>query len=213
MFRKLKYTVRTATTAELALQAMNDSLPALVITEISFPGMSGMAFLQEMKQNPLLKGIPVIIHTSDCTQSTREKCMSLACVGYFNKPAEPDELYRAIQKATESTPRSMIRIETTLKVEVGEASGGGKRVETVTSLSEGGLYIQTQKPDAVNTILPLTIFFPNRQVTVRAEVHYSSVKVGGQHKQPGMGLQFININLGDKIFIRGFIKDQISKGI
>jgi CheY-like chemotaxis protein len=215
VFRKLKYTVRTATTAELALKALNDSVPSLVITDILLSNMSGMEFLKKMKQNPQLRAIPVIIHTSDITKSLQEKCMAMGCVGYFNKPAEPDVLYRAIQKATEATPRRMIRIETSLKVEVGDGtvSGGGKREETVTSLSEGGLYVQSLTPEPVNTILTLTIFFASKQVTAQAEVHYSSVTIGGQHKQPGMGMQFVNISAEDKFFIRGFIKDQIAKGL
>lgn len=215
MFRKLKYTVRTATTAELALRAMSESLPALVITDTTLPNMSGMAFLKEIRKDPRLKAIPVIIHASNSIDGVQAECKAMGCIGYFNKPAEPDALYRAIQAATEATPRSTIRIETSLKVEVGNgtASGAGKRMETVTSLSEGGLYIQTLTPEAVKTILTLKIFFTNRQVTVKAEVHYSSVKIGGQHKQPGMGMQFTSIGPEDKVFIRGFIKDQIAKGL
>jgi len=215
MFRKLGYAVRTVTTAALALKAMDESLPVLVITDISLPDMSGIDLLKEMKENRRLKAIPVIIHTADCSQGLQEKCMAMGCVGYFNKPAEPDALYRAIQAATESTPRSTIRIETSLKVEVGEetASGKGKRMETVTSLSAGGLYVRTLTPEPVNTVLPLKIFFANRQVTAKAEVHYSSVKIGGQHKQPGMGMQFVSISQEDKAFISEYIKEQIAKGL
>jgi two-component system cell cycle response regulator DivK len=211
MLKKLEYTVRTATTAELALQAMEDSLPALVMTETSLPGMSGVTLLETMKEDPRLKTIPVIIHTSDDAQSVREKCMAKGCAGYFKKPAEPDALYRAIQSATEATPRSTIRIETSLTVEVGDS--GSVRKEVVTSLSEGGAYVRTLTPAAVNTVVPLKIFFTNRQVSVKAEVHYSSVKIGGQHKQPGMGMQFVSISQEDKVFIREFIKEQIAKGL
>lgn len=215
MLKKLEYTVRTATTAELALQTMNDSLPALIMIETSLPNMSGVSLLKKMKEDPRLKTIPVIIHTSDNDQAVQDKCMSLGCVGYFKKPVDPDALYRAIQSATEATPRRTIRIETSLKVEVGDgtAAGGSVRMEVVTSLSEGGVYVRTLTPEAVNTVVPLKIFFTNRQVSVKAEVHYSSVKVGGQHKQPGMGVQFVSINPEDKGFIRAFIKEQIAKGL
>lgn len=215
MLKKLEYTVRTATTAELALQAMNDSLPALVMTETSFPGMSGVTLLKRMKEDPRLRTIPVIIHTFDDDQSVREKCMAIGCAGYFKKPVELDALYRAIQSATEATPRRTIRIETSVTVEVGDntAAGGSVRKEVVTSLSEGGAYVRTMTPAAVNTVVPLKICFINRQVTVKAEVHYSSVKIGGQHKQPGMGMQFVSISPEDTIFIREFIKEQIAKGL
>jgi len=177
--------------------------------------MSGMTLLKEMKSDSRLRAIPVIIHTADYAQSSQEKCMAMGCVGYFNKPAELDVLYRAIQAATEATPRRVIRIATSLKVDVGggTAADGGLRTEVVTSLSEGGLYIQSLTPEAVNTVVPLKIFFTNRQITVKAEVHYSSVKIGGQHKQPGMGMQFVNIKPEDKVFIKEYIKEQIAKGL
>jgi DNA-binding NarL/FixJ family response regulator len=168
-----------------------------------------------MKRNVQLRSIPVIIHTAEVDPVTREACTSAGCAAYFEKPAELDTLYKAIQSATESTPRQTIRIETSLNVLVGSVASVGEeaRMETVTSVSEGGLYIKTYLPEALNSIVPLTIFFPNREVKVNAEVHYSSLKIGGQHKQPGMGMQFVNIKHEDKTFIRGYIKEQIAKGL
>ncbi len=215
MLKKLEYTVRTATTAKLALQAMNDSLPALIMIDTSLDDMSGVSLLEKIKKDRRLKTIPVIMHTSDSDRAVQDKCVALGCVAYFKKPVEPDELYRAIQSATEATPRRTIRIEASLKVEIGDGPSAGRsvRTETVTSLSENGLYIKTLTPEAVNTRVPLKIFFTNRQVNVKAEVHYSSVKIGGQHKQPGMGMQFVSISPEDKAFIREFIKEQIAKGL
>jgi CheY-like chemotaxis protein len=211
MLKKLEYNVRTATTAKLALQTMNDSLPALVMIDTALDDMSGVSLLKKMKQDPRLKTIPVIMHTSDSDRAVQDQCMGLGCVGYFQKPVDPEALYRTIQSATEATPRRTIRIETSLKVEVG--AGRSIRTEVVTSLSDGGLYIKTLTPEAVKTILPLKIFFTTRQINVKAEVHYSSVKIGGQHKQPGMGMQFVDISPADKAFIKEFIKDQIAKGL
>jgi two-component system cell cycle response regulator DivK len=214
MLKKLEYTVRTATTGKLALEAMHDPLPALIMVDTFLDDMSGVSLLEKMKEDKRLKTIPVIMHTADSDGAVRDKCMALGCVGYFQKPVDPDELYRTIQSATEATPRRTIRIETSLKVEVGAGqSGGGKvRTEVVTSLSDGGLYIKTMTPEAVNTVLPLKIFFANRQVSVKAEVHYSSTKIGEQHKYPGMGMQFVSISKEDKAFIKEFIREQIAKG-
>ena len=194
---------------------MNDMHPTLVMTDTLLPDMSGVSLLREMKRNAALQSIPVIIHTSENDPSTRDACTSAGCAAYFQKPAELDSLYKAIQSATESTPRQTIRIETSLKVKVGSAVTveEGERTEEVTSLSEGGLYIRTLLPEALNTIVPLTIQFPNREIKVKAEVHYSSLKIGGQHKQPGMGMQFVNISPHDRVFIQGFIKEQIAKGM
>ncbi len=166
-------------------------------------------------QSARLKKIPVIIHTSESDPALKEICLSVGCAVYIRKPSDPDTLYRAIQAATETTPRQNIRVDISLNVEVGDGSapGGAVRTEEVTTLSEGGLYIKTSTPEPVHTCIPLKIFIRNREVKATAAVQYSSVTIGGQHKVPGMGVKFISISAEDRAFIREFIKEQIEKGL
>jgi CheY-like chemotaxis protein len=215
LLRNLQYKVKTATSAESALQIMTESPPALVIMDTVLPGMSGVDLLKMMRKSSLLKAIPVIIHTSKDDPAVRETCTLAGCAGYLNKPADPVVLYRSIQAIIESTPRQTIRIDLSLKVQVGDDSSPDwmKREEVVTTLSDGGLYIKSQVPEAVNTVIPLTLFIGSRTIKVRAEVLYSSLKIGGQHKVPGMSLKFVSITEEDRAFIRNFIKDLITKDL
>lgn len=215
LLKRLEYTVHSLTTAEDALQTMADFLPALVITDIALPKMNGISMLKQMKQSSRLKKIPVIIHTSESDPALKEICMNAGCAVYIRKPSDPDTLYKAIQAATEPTPRQNIRIDISLVVEVGDRKVPGEvvRTEEVTTLSEGGLYIKTATPEPVHTLIPIKIFIRNRQVNATAAVQYSSAKIGGQHKVPGMGMKFVSISPEDKAFIREFIKEQIEQGL
>jgi two-component system cell cycle response regulator DivK len=215
LLKKMDYTVRTATTAEHALQSLIDPLPSLVITATSFPGMSGMDMLQQMKNNPKLKSIPVIIHTSGINAAAREACMAAGCAAFFKKPADPDTLYRAIQSATESIPRQNIRIEVSLNVEIVSKTMGreSSRKEIVTTLSEGGLYISTLTPEPVDAVLPLKLNLRNKEIRATVVVLYSSVKIGGPHKVPGMGVRFVNINPDDRTLVHDFIQEQVTKDL
>ncbi len=215
LLKKLDYTVRTATTAEDALHIITDSAPALVITDTVLPHMSGVDLLKKIKKSAGLRFIPVIMHTASIDPAVKETCTLAGCAGYFIKPVEADALYRAIQAATEATPRKNIRIETSLKVQIGDgfAPGGTIRMEEVTTISEGGLYIKTLVPEPVNTVLSLTLFLRNRQIRAKAVVLYSSAKEGGQHKVPGMGMKFAGISPDDRDLIREFIKEQITKDL
>jgi CheY-like chemotaxis protein len=215
LLKKLDYTVRTAATVEQALKALTDPLPSLVITDTSLPGPRGMGVLQLMKKNPMLKNIPVIIHTSETDDAAREACVAAGCAAFFKKPADPDSLYRAMQTATEATPRQNIRIEVSLPVEVGSSAASGRtsRKELITTLSEGGLYIKTLTPEPVSAVLPLTLTIRNREIKTAAVVLYSSVKIGGPHKVPGMGLKFVSINQEDKALVHDFIQEQITKDL
>jgi len=215
LLKKLEYRVLTATTAEDALLILTDPLPSLVIIDASLPKMSGMDMLKLMKKNPRLKHIPAIIHTAELDSTVKEACMFMGCTAYFRKPADPDALYRAIQAATEAIPRQNIRIEVSLNVEVGNRAvfGNVLRSETVTTLSEGGLYIKTLTPEPVNTVIPLKLFIRNKEIRVTAIVLYSSEKIGGPHKVPGMGMKFVSISPEDKAIVHDFIQEQIMKDV
>jgi CheY-like chemotaxis protein len=215
VLRRLEYTVRAAKSAEDALRSMAEALPALVITDTVLPAMNGIDLLQRMKQDQRLKAVPVIIHSSDDGPGVKERCMAAGCTAYFKKPADIETLYKAIQAALESAPRQTIRIETSLRVEVGDgtAPGGDVRQEYATALSEGGLYIKSLTPDPVNTVIPLKLFIKDRVIKATAVVLYSSSKIGGQHKEPGMGMKFVLISAEDRAFVRDYIKEQISKGL
>lgn len=215
LLRRLEYAVRTAMGAEAALQTMTDALPSLVITDTALPGMNGIDLLKRMKQDARLKAVPVIVHTSESDPVVQETCMAAGCAAYFKKPADLDALYRAVETATASAPRRTIRIDTHLKVVVGDgtAFGGAVRTEFVTALSDGGLYIQSLAPEPVNTVIPLTLFIRDREVKATAAVLYSSPTAGGQHKVPGMGMKFVSISPEDKRFVQAFIQEQVTKDL
>ena len=213
LLKKMGYRVRTATTAENALQLIADSAPSLVITDTALAPMTGLNLLKTMKRSASLKPIPVFMHTDQTEIAVRDACTLAGCTGYFVKPVAPDFLYRAMQAATEAAPRKTIRIETLLKARVTGGPGGdsGMRTEEVTSLSEGGLYIQSSLPEPVKNVISLTLFIGAREIKARAVVLYSSAKAGGPHKTPGMGVRFEDISAEDKAVIAGFIKEQVTK--
>ena len=212
MLRKLDYKVRFAMNADDALRAMTEALPSLVLTDTVLPAKSGIVMLREMKQSPRLKAIPVIVHSSDSDSSVREACLSAGCTDFYRKPTDFNVLYSAIQAATESVPRKNIRIDTLLKVEV-KSKTGATRQEQVTALSEGGCYVCTSAPEPEHTVLSLRLLVSNREIMVSGAVQYSSTMIGGQHKEPGMGIKFTSIRPEDRIFVRDYIKDQIAKDV
>jgi len=215
LLKRLEYTVRTTTSAENALKTNSESYPALVITDTALPRMSGLELIKEMRRDSRLKAIPVIIHASEHDTSLEQACSAAGAAAYFRKPVEPDALYKSIQSVLEATPRQHIRIITFLRVEIGDRSepGGTSRVEYATALSEGGLYVKSLIPEPVSAVIQLKIYFRDREIRTRATVQYSSTDIGGQHKEPGMGLKFSEISEDDRTYIRKFIKDEIARGL
>lgn len=215
LLTRLGYKVSAARSAEEAFRMMETGVPSLVLTEIALPKMNGISLLKRMHDTSFLKTVPVIILTYESDPALKDTCLRAGCTAYLNKSVEPDVLYRAMQAATESVPRQNIRLATSFKVIVGERTmlGGEARTEYATALSEGGIYIRTLYPLSVNTLSPLTLFIKDREMKVKAVVVYSYSMGQGPFKEPGMGMKFVEIAEGDRLFIKDFIKEQLTADI
>jgi len=145
----------------------------------------------------------------------KDDCERLGCAAWFSKDVEPDALYRKLQSLVEATPRQHIRLNTSVKVIVGDstAMGGSARTEYASAISEGGLYVRTQYPQPQNALTPVRILLDGGEVRAKAVVLYSYAKNEGPYREPGMGLKFVEISDQDRRLIRQFIKDQLTRGI
>ncbi|AVM52040.1 response regulator receiver domain-containing protein [Bacteroides zoogleoformans] len=72
--------------------------PALIISDIRMPNMSGEEFLHYLKSNELFKQIPVIMLSSEDSSSNRIKLLEDGAADYILKPFNPMELKVRIKK-------------------------------------------------------------------------------------------------------------------
>jgi len=215
LLQRLEYNLHTAKTAEDALEIVEVAAPALVLTEISLAGTDGYELLKKIKRNPSTFAIPVIVATSSRDPAVKEACLREGCTAYFQKPVDPDLLYAAIQKATESQPRRYIRLNTCLNVIVGDEKAAEQSVisDYITALSEQGMYVSTTRPKAAGTPVPITIFLEGSRIKVEGSVLYSFQQGEGPIKTPGMGIKFTRIDPQDEARIKTFIRKEITKGL
>ena len=215
LLQRLEYFIHATKSAKDALEVMDVSEPALVLSETSLADMDGTELLRKIKQSPRTYSIPVIMLTASKDPLVKAACLKDGCTAFLQKPVEPDVLYAAIQKATESTPRRYIRLATSLNVIVGddkaaEFAGSG---DYITALSENGMYVSTAKPKPRGTELPLTIFLRDARIKVVGTVLYSFERGKGPLKTPGMGIQFLHIHPDDQNLIKHFIKGELTQDL
>jgi DNA-binding NtrC family response regulator len=89
--------VLTASSGLEGLELARTRLPALVITDMKMPGMSGMEVLQEVKA--LDEQIPVIIMTAYGTVETAVEAMKAGAFDYILKPFDIAEMEVIVKKA------------------------------------------------------------------------------------------------------------------
>jgi twitching motility two-component system response regulator PilH len=215
VLQRLDYNILTVRSAEELIEFVNIARPALVLTETVLPGMDGVDLLRTIKRNPATYGIPVVVLTSSRDPAVKDTCIREGCKHVLQKPVEPDVLYAAIQKMTETVPRQYIRLNTCLNVMVGEGREAELSVieDYITALSEQGMFISTSKPKPVGLQIPLTIFLEKHRISVDGVVLYSFERGKGPLRTAGMGIKFVRIGSEDQVIIKTFIRGEITKGL
>jgi CheY-like chemotaxis protein len=214
LLQRLEYNIHTTKNAEDALDIIDVAHPSLVLTEITLSGMDGLELLKKIKRNPGTYAIPVFILTALKDSAIKDACLREGCNAFFQKPIDPDVLYAAIQKATETTPRQYIRLNTCLNVIVGAEKDSSTVIgDFVSALSENGMYISSAKPKPVGLQVPITIFLEDKKIDVEGMVLYSFERGKGPLRTPGMGIKFVRIKPEDQRQIKLFIGREITKGL
>ncbi|MFO1461978.1 MAG: response regulator [Verrucomicrobiota bacterium] len=65
--------------------------PFLIVLDINLPRMNGAEFLKELRQDPSLASVPVVVLTSSPHEADKERIYSLGVTGYFVKPTTSRE--------------------------------------------------------------------------------------------------------------------------
>lgn len=86
------YQVLKAENGEAALQEARSALPALIVLDLMLPGMSGLEVCKVLKNDPLTKGIPIIMLTAKAEEVDRIVGLELGADDYVTKPFSPREL-------------------------------------------------------------------------------------------------------------------------
>ncbi len=100
---KPDYKVLTASDGVFGLQIARDEKPDLIILDVIMPFEDGFAVARELKADPDLSRIPIIILTSFShrkgeTDVSVAQGMDLEAEDYVEKPVEPQELLRMVDK-------------------------------------------------------------------------------------------------------------------
>ncbi len=148
------YVIETAVNGVEALEKAKTWKPDIITLDILLPVKDGWQVLQELKQHPLCKDIPVIIISM---LDERNVGFGLGAVDYFVKPVQKDELLASLKKFSlspvrkNSSPRILVidddRSVTDLMQVILEAEGC--TVLKAFNGREGLDVAQTQHPDLI----------------------------------------------------------------
>lgn len=75
-----------------ALDVLSREWVDLVLTDINMPRMDGLELIREMKNDELFRSIPVVMVTTEGSETRVKESMELGARGYIKKPFKPQQI-------------------------------------------------------------------------------------------------------------------------
>jgi CheY-like chemotaxis protein len=99
ILRLKNFRVATAREAKAGLAVANDLHPALIVTDRDMPGTDGIEFCRQLKRNPKLAKIPIILASAGEKPALREPVWD----AFWQKPVPADVMLESINRLLAST--------------------------------------------------------------------------------------------------------------
>ena len=100
--RKGNFEILKANDGVQALEVAEAQKPNVIVLDVLMPGMDGATALKNLKKNPVLKLIPVILLTARGHTLDPEEAKKAGASYYLTKPFSPTELLKQVQQLAAS---------------------------------------------------------------------------------------------------------------
>lgn len=99
MLRRAGYHAEAADGGDEALRWMARTQPALVLTDLRMPGLDGFAFVEQLRAQPRLTALPVIMVTGDAPDLGPDRAGAAGLHAVIAKPVDMGRLLSAVADA------------------------------------------------------------------------------------------------------------------
>jgi two-component system cell cycle response regulator DivK len=96
--------VVVATDGEQGVAMTRSESPALVLMDMSLPGIDGWEATRQLKADAATRATPVIALTAHAMAGDREKCLAAGCDDFDTKPVDFERLLGKIQALLGGAP-------------------------------------------------------------------------------------------------------------
>jgi CheY-like chemotaxis protein len=84
--------------AQQAIAIARSQKPAVILMDVSLPGMDGLTATTILKQDPHTSSIPLIALTAHAMKGDKERALAAGCDHYVTKPIEPKTLVETVTR-------------------------------------------------------------------------------------------------------------------
>ena len=105
------YEVEKAMQTDLAMNAMRETLPSLIVLDWMLPGKSGVQFAKELRANERTRSLPILMLTAKSEEADKVMGLDAGADDYVTKPFSPKELVaRVTVSYTHLTLPTILRV-------------------------------------------------------------------------------------------------------
>jgi type IV pilus assembly protein PilZ len=158
--------------------------------------------LEALQQDNLLSKVPVIMVSSD--ENKGEKCFEAGCSDFLVKPVDLTHLHISLQKCLPNRSGMRKHIRAPLNRNVSFTFAGLEIKSFAITLSEGGIYLRTNKPLPIGSKVEVKVpLETGAEIMVKGEVAYTMGLLRGQFLvPPGIAIRFVDLSESDQENLR-----------
>jgi len=192
-----------------ALKVMRAVRPDLVIMDLHMPELDGAAACREIKTDPLLGSVPVVLLADQGREDEVRLCEEAGCDALIGKPFRRSQLLEVTRRFLAVVDRGAPRLATRLLVRYGTKNQQQLHDYSL-NLSVGGLFLECALPLPVETPVSLEFIIPGAGEPVTCKGRVAWVNTADGPTKPdlptGLGLQFTDLSPEDQGVIRDFMR-------
>lgn len=95
------YQVAEATDGETGVRLARELGPAVILMDVTMPGMDGWEATRLIKADPATAAIPVVALTAHAMAEDRRRAVEAGCDAYLSKPVEPSRVVEEVRRQVE----------------------------------------------------------------------------------------------------------------
>jgi len=185
------YEIEEASGGEEALLKIRADPPDLALIDINMPGMDGLEVCRQVKGDPALRSVPIIMVSSSNREDDIRQAVESGCDEYLTKPLDDTALIRKVEVLLGRVgKRRFSRVPTSLQVSFENFKG--IFFEYTHDVSRSGVFIEMDQPLPVGTRLRLSFSLPppyGHPITAFGRVVRTAEPT--EDRPGGMGVNFI----------------------
>src|ERR1043165_1263767 len=97
LFQQAGCAVATARTGQEGLEKVRSAIPDLILLDIQLPDTDGYQIAQRLREDPVVRHIPIVALTSFAMPGEKKRALELGCRGYIEKPIEAGKFAQQVK--------------------------------------------------------------------------------------------------------------------